>query len=103
MRELSGADIRREYNQVMKALSEKFLRDDDASIVVSEFIEKATLILTRIREMYNKESANRESIIKSVLDSFEDLEVVIEKAENKLQNHLAVGEPEDNNRSIDRS
>lgn len=101
MRELSGADMRREYNLVMEALTEKFVAGDDPSVVVGDFLEKASMCLSSIRESYNRKAGDREQTIQPVLSEVSKLSGYIEELVSDLKQHMASGSPEDNNKSVE--
>ena len=101
MKQLTGADMRREYNLITQALKETFVKDDDASIVLNEFMEKVDVTMSTMRGYYNKGSADRESIIKPCLELLASLENAIAQAKSQLNKHVdGETEPEDDNRDI---
>lgn len=98
---LTGEDIRREYNLVMNALSEKFVKENDATMAVGEFLEDASLSISTIQSLYNGHANNREMIIQPVLRELKDLRDFVDRAEGLLKKHVnGRAEPEDNNTEV---
>lgn len=104
MRIVTAGSIREAYEEVLAAaLDEKFLKGDDPSAVVGDFMEQATNVLSSMRDMYNSRASDRESIVKPVLGMLGKLATLVADAEETLKQHQDNGDPEDDNRSIDES
>lgn len=105
MRELSGSDIRREFNKIQEALAqmdEKFVKADDPSLSVINFIERVSNSLAVVKNLYSKEAGDRNKIIGPVLQQANNIAMACNDIKISLQK-IGSGQedPEDTNKTVE--
>lgn len=95
----TGTGMRNELNFVMEAflVKERFLTDEDPSVVIGKTIEAIQSHLSAIQNAYNKNSSDRNAIRDEVSGHLAEIASISNEAASILQSS---SEPEDNNRSI---
>jgi hypothetical protein len=102
MKTISRFEIRQEYEMLQEALSgclsETFLKADDPSISVLNFIEKMSDHMGSIKRAYSMGDQNRNNIVSSVMkelmaisDGVDDLYASLERSQQS---------PEDTNKDL---
>lgn len=100
--DIKASEIRREYDILQEALlNEKFVKEDDPSIVVQKFMLAAENELSHMRKVYNDRARDRNDIVDPALKGIRDLVAAAKKAYQMLRRHkTGTTAPEDNNRSV---
>lgn len=95
----TGTDMRKELNFITEAflVKEKFLTDEDPTIVIGKTIEAIQMHLSSIEAVYQKRAYDRNQIVDEVLGHLSEIASISNEAAAILQ---SPSEPEDNNRSI---
>lgn len=95
----TGTGMRNELNFCMEAflVKERFLTDEDPTIVIGKTIEAIQSHLSAIQNAYNDNSSDRNAIADEVAGHLTEIANISNEAVSVLQ---SASEPEDNNRSV---
>jgi hypothetical protein len=95
----TGTGMRNELNFCMEAflVKERFLTDEDPTVVIGKAIEAIQSHLSAVQKAYNDGSSDRNAISSEVSGHFVEIASIANEAASVLQ---SASEPEDNNRSI---
>lgn len=100
MKDFSGKAVKDDL-ALINGLTEKFVKDNDPSVVVGKFLEKAGTSLSSIRAVYNKKAADRNVIVEPVLKEISEIIGACMIAKKDLEKHVnGTTSPEDDNRSL---
>lgn len=106
MKHISGGDIRKQYDELNAALaeslvSERFLKPDDPSLSVMDFIQTVSASMGSIKRSYHS-SANRNDMVQPVLSDLDEIEAACAELREKLSREQSGDEdPEDDNKSVE--
>lgn len=105
MKNITRFQIRKDWQELNEAIArmdEKFIKQDDPSMSVMNFIEQVSKSLTSIKSKYTQSADDRNRIIQPVLDDLKTIEARCAELRASLIK-IASGEedPEDVNKGVE--
>ena len=106
MKHLTRFDIRQEYKEISEAMAkttlplhELFLKAEDPSVAVLDFIEKVSSSMSQIKRLYAANAQDRNAVMPGIISEVNEIGVACNEMVEKAM--ASKEDPEDTNNGLD--